>query len=139
MSENEKRTEVNVQKNELPLQAGQSVNAFTRELGDMVRGHLFKKLSLDKIQKKEGNSAHVWVNDVFAEQVVAEVSLFQKEKTPSHTNTFFAVGYGRDNLGVMKFGDPVEVVRRVTYVPKAPTEQSVTKCDVIKNFWAGVL
>lgn len=139
MSENtEQRSLVNVEKNELPLQSGQSVNSFTRELGDMVRGHLFKKMGLDKLKKED--NAHVWVMDVFSDNVVAEVSKFEKAKTPSHTSTFHAVPYGRDNVGVLKLGDPIEVVRRVTYVPKSPTVQkSVAKCEVSKSFWAGVL
>ncbi len=134
----EKTIEVHVQKNELPLQPGQSVNNFTRELGDMVRGHLSKKLNLDRINKGD-DSAHVWISDTFSDTVVAEVSTFQKSKTPSHERKFFAVGYNRDNVGVLKLGDPVEVVRRVTFVPKTPLLKSVTKCEVNKGFWHGVL
>lgn len=139
MSENTKRpSEVHVQKNDLPLKSGQSVNAFTRELGDMVRAKLSKSQGLDKLKKED--HGHVWVMDVFSENVVAEISKFEKAKSPSSTNAFFSVPYARDNVGVLKLGDEVEVVRRVTYVPKAPDVQNVTKCvNVSKSFWDGVL
>lgn len=138
MTENTQRpSEVHVQKNDLPLQSGQTVNAFTRELSDMVRAQLTKTQGLDKLKKED--HGHVWVMDIFAENVVAEVSKYEKAKSPSHTNTFFSMAYARDNNGVLKLGDEVEVVRRVTYVPKAPTLKSITKCEVSKSFWAGVL
>lgn len=137
MSNTEKKSEIHVAKNELPLQGGQSVNAFTRELSDMVRSHLFKSMKLDKLKKED--NAHVWVMDVFADNVVVEVSKYEKAKTPSHTSSYHAVPYGRDTTGVLKLGAPVEVVRRVTYVPKTPAVQGVTKCEVSKSFWAGVL
>lgn len=126
----EKQTRIQVEKAELPLQRNESVNAFLGELRNAVTKFLFEKLKI-KIDRDKGLGGNVWTCDVFSDQVVSEVTTYEKNK-PS-TYRFFATPYSRASTGQITLGEPVEVERRVSYVPKV----TVTKRG--GDFWGGIL
>lgn len=137
MSE-EKQTRVNVTKADLPLQTGESVGAFTSTLREAVRAHLFETLKL-KVDREKGVHADVWMNEVFSDQAIAEVN----EHAPKEPRTrrFMAVPYSRSGNN-LTLGTPVEVVRRVSYVPKSEVAVSVSKGvgrGVGNSLWVGAV
>ena len=75
-----------------------------------------------------GEKSYVWVADVFGDAAVASVS---KGDSPGG-NTLYQVSWARGG-GEFKIGEPVEVVRRTTYVPKSKS------AAVRKSLWDGVL
>lgn len=138
MSEEVKKTRINVEKADLPLVNGESVNNFMSMVRESVRAHLFDKMKI-KVDRDKGIGASVWVMDVFGDQVVAEVNTWE-EKKPT-VRRFMAVPMKRDANGTLEFGDPVEVVRRVSYVPKVQFEASVNKSvgEGVNSIWVGVV
>lgn len=126
----EKETRVQVEKAQLPLQQNESVNAFLTELRKAVTKYLFEKLKI-KVDREKGLGGNVWTCDVFSDQVVSEVTTYEKNKPTVYR--FFATPYSRASTGEIALGEPVEVERRVTYVPK------VTVAKSAGGFWGGVL
>ena len=118
----ERSSYVHVEKADLPLNSGESVHDFMRQLRDGVREHMRKKLKL-------ADDSHVFPVDVFANTAVIEVSQFKKNKKPKHA--FFSVSFKRKGP-VMELGDPVDVFRRVTYEP-------LTTVAKRSSLWSGVL
>lgn len=133
-----KETRVHIEKADLPLENGESVNSFMSQLREAVRAHLFKTLKI-KVDREKGLGASVWMMDVFGDQVVAEVSTWE-EKKPT-VRRYMAVPMRRDANGNVMFGDPVEVVKRVTYVPKSQVEASVAKSigEGVNSIFVGVV
>lgn len=131
-----KETRVHVEKADLPLESGESVNTFMSALREAVRTHLFKKLSL-KVDRDKGLGADVWMMDVFGDQAIAEVNEYEPKK-PS-VGRFMAVTFRRKG-NALALGDPVEVVRRVSYVPKAQVTANVAKSisEDTNSIWVGV-
>lgn len=133
-----KETRVNVEKADLPLVSGESVNNFMTMVRESVRTHLFDKMKI-KVDREKGTGADIWVMDVFGDQVVAEVNRWEKGKPT--VRTFMAVPMKRDSNGALVLGDPVEVVRRVSYVPKAQFPADVKKSigQGVNSIWVGVV
>ena len=120
---NVKETRVHTEKADLPLVNGESVNNFMSMVRESVRTHLFDKLKI-KVDREKGIGADIWVMDVFGDQVVAEVNRWEKGKPTMRS--FMAVPMKRDANGALALGDPIEVVRRVTYVPKVEFQAANT-------------
>ncbi len=118
----ERSSYVHVEKADLPLNGGESVNEFMRQLRDGIREHMRKKLKL-------AEDSHIFPVDVFANSAVVEVSEFKKNKKPKHA--FFSVPFSR-NGAAMELGDPVKVFRRVTY-------EAMTNVAKRSSLWSGVL
>lgn len=119
----EKETRFNVEKAaELDLKPGESLDAFRRALCDAVSKRLREHFAL-------GEKSWIWVADVFGDAAVGEIS---KSDMPGK-RALYQVSWARTN-GEFAIGDPVEVVRRVTYVPKS-------KALVQKSMgmWSGLL
>lgn len=135
-----KQTFIHVEKADLPLTGGESVNNFLSMIREEVRAHVFKKLKI-KVDRSRSKGTDVWVMDVFGDHVIAEVNSWG-EKKPQKTR-FISIPMHRDSSGLLVLGDPVEVVRRVNYVPKTPVKKNDDGSDiqepVEKSFWAGVL
>jgi len=133
-----KNTQVHVEKADLPLVNGESVNSFMSMVRESVRVHLFDKMKL-KVDHEKGIGADIWVMDVFGDQVIAEVNRWEKGKPT--LRTFMAVPMRRDANGVLELGDPIEVVRRVSYVPKVEFKADVSKSvsKGVNSIWVGVV
>lgn len=113
---------VSVEK-ELPMVKDESVNDFL----DLLRREVTKWA---KDEFKLGEKGHAWPRDVFGDAVVVEVYKSTEDGIQAGEHLFQAP-YSRKGVN-FEFGKPVAVVRRVTYVP-------VSKADVNKSFWGGVL
>lgn len=115
----EKETRFNVTKAELDLKSGESLAEFQRGLCDAVIKRVRDHFAL-------GEKSWIYVADVFGDAAVAQVSGDGFDR-----RGLYQVTWVRKNNG-FDIGEPVEVVRRVAYVPK-------TKTAVTKSLWSGVV
>ena len=121
----ERQPVVHVEKAALPLNGG-SVQEFLSRLRIESRDHVRKKLNLD-------DQVSVWDVDVFGDHLILEVQRFSDSKTGAKSfRKLFTVTFAKTKKsaagvrqGAPEFdlGDPVEVVRRVTYVPKVELQK----------------
>ncbi len=128
----QKEARIQVAKAMLPLGPNQALHDFILELGQAVKLHLGKWLKI-KWESNETKSAYMYVKDIFGDHVVAEVNQWEKGK--GRAEKYWLVPYSR-GLGGFVFGDPVEVVKEIRYVPKMPVTKRV---DLNKGIWANIL
>lgn len=126
-----KEARIQVAKTMLPLGPNQALDDFRRELCEGLKLHLAKALKL-KFESTENRSAYMYTKDIFGDQVVAEVHQWEKGK--GGRDSYWSIPYAR-GPGGMVFGEPVEVVKEIRYVPKMP----VTKRVSTGPLWSNIL
>lgn len=112
----QKQERIQVAKAALPLAPNQALNDFMGELREGVKARLGEALGV-VWEYTDDRSASMYTKDVFADHVVAEVDQWVKGK--GRTCTYWMVPYNRGPSGLV-YGDPVEVVKEIRYIPKAP-------------------
>lgn len=127
-----KEARIQVAKAALPLGPNQALHDFTRELSQGLKPHLGKYLKL-KWESGENKSAHMYTNDIFGDHVVAEVHQWEKGK--GGADTYWLVPYSRGPGGFV-FGNPVEVMKEIRYVPKVPVTKRISPAG---ELWANIL
>jgi hypothetical protein len=127
-----KEARIQVAKAALPLGPNQALDDFRRELYQSLKPHLGKALKI-KWESGESKSAYMYTKDIFGDHVVAEVHQWEKGK--GGTDNYWLVPYSRGPGGFV-FGDPLEVVKEIRYVPKTPVAKGV---DLTKGIWANIL
>lgn len=126
------RMVVHVEKAELPLKNGESMNEFRERLQGLASEH-FKGLDIG------AEIESLWVDEFYPDSVVVSASWKRKRgdslKEQVHPEgwTHFQAAYTAKNAEIT-FGDTVEVERRVTWVKKS----KVQKC-LQDSVWKGVL
>lgn len=113
-------TEVMVEKADLPLGEGESLNDFNRKLEEGLKEHFHKLEFSDKI-------SDIWPTEIYPDRVVTNV-YWDHEKTDlrSRGPSFFQVPYKRSSTG-FEFGETTEVERNTTWVPKVKIQKSTDK------------
>lgn len=127
------RTYIHVEKAELPMESGESVNAFTEKLRKAAALHIAKLRGMQK-------AVDVWPMEVYANKLVVDV-FFREEKddgknalkTTAMNPRFFQLAFKRDGDN-FQFGETVEVERKVVFTPKAKIEKAMGA-----GFWDGVI
>lgn len=104
---------VNVTKAELPVGEGESVDTMLQELRTAAGDTLRKALKVDKL--KEPDYSYAWAEDVFADAIVQRLSVHGPKVDKSKAG-LYQMTWKRDGMG-FKFGEPVRVMRKITYVP----------------------
>ncbi|KKM82446.1 hypothetical protein LCGC14_1319560 [marine sediment metagenome] len=125
------RMVVHVEKAELPLKPGESMDEFRQRLEGLSAEH-FKTLDIG------AEIESLWVRELYPDSVVVEVYWKRRDgdslKDRAHPEgwAYFQVGYQAKG-GTITFGDTVEVERRVTWVKKSKVQKRET------DFWKGVV
>jgi hypothetical protein len=122
-------TYINVQKQELPLTGQESMNDFVNKLREAIGKHI---AGMTEMRKAE----HVWPCEIYSDKVIVDV-YFKREKSAllsagPEGARFFQFSYKREGEN-FKFGDVVEVERKVVFTPKAKMEKGR------KGLWNGIL
>jgi len=123
---------VHVEKAEVPLKPGESMNEFRERLQGLVSEH-FKGLDIG------GEIESLWVDEFYPDSVVASACWKRKrgdslkEQTHPEGWTHFQVAYTSKNAEI-SFGDTVEVERRVTWVRKSKVQKREQD-----SIWKGML
>jgi hypothetical protein len=127
-----KEARIQVAKTALPLGPNQALDEFRRELFEGLKPHLAKTLKL-QWESTEQKAAHMYTKDIFGDHVVVEVHQWAKGK--GGIDNYWLVPYAR-GPGGMVFGDPVEVVKEIRYVPKMPVTK---RAEPSGGIWSNVL
>ncbi len=95
---------------------GGSLNEAVGELRRAAESHVAKLLKLKK-------PFDVFISDIFADSVIADVMKFKKDGGPPD-RALLSVPF-QHNAGALEFGKPTKVRRRISYVPVMDAEKSV--------------
>lgn len=126
------RMVVHVEKAELPLKNGESMNEFRERLQGLASEH-FKGLDIG------AEIESLWVDEFYPDNVVVSASWKRKRgdslKEQAHPEgwSHFQVVYTSKNSEI-SFGDTVEVERRVTWVKKSKVQKREQE-----SLWKGLL
>lgn len=130
---------VQVHKANIPLMAGESLRAFTKELTKQAVPVLLQKFNSD--EKKGG----AWPLEVFATKAVYMIA---PEWSDAKKDQMVAFEFERDDKGAFKLGEVVKVkavtqyeVQKQAALPRHMEMAAWTPAEapVEKNFWAGAL
>jgi hypothetical protein len=130
MTEQEPMMRVNVAKQDMPVNDGESIDGVLRMLRDAAADHIRKALKVDKL--KDPDHAYAYAEDVFSDAIVLSVNGYGP-KWKNDIGGLYQMTWTRDVRG-FSFGTPVRVMRKVSYIPlkDAPVKKA-------ENLWANVI
>jgi len=120
-------TQVSVEKSQLPLKDGETLRDFLKSMGMSVMEHLKNKVSI-------GKDADVYPVDIYGDKVIVDLYVGSEPNLVAEGESrvkYYQMSYVRNVNGEFEFGDPVEMEKRIVFIPKGEPVQ--------KSFWSGVL
>jgi len=120
-------TVVMVEKADLPLRNQESIGEFNEKMDRALTEH-FKGLELPKKPR------HLWINEVYADRIVACINWFTKEDELHDPSTHYQLSYTRGANGVFTFGGATEVERKTSWTKRAELRKRLAD-----DFWKGAV
>lgn len=120
---------VKIQKADIPLLDGESIQMFERKLRDEMQKKFGKKATAtNKV------STYVWPRAVFADRVIME------KEIPGGPYELQLVTFKRADNGGFEFGEPVPVREQVNFVPVGKSVDGEPEMEEMEvdDIWSGL-